>query len=401
MLDKTSINGITKMTEPQNGKPDYSLIGFSDAARVKGSIVAYKLCLEKFYNSILLEHNSRYNDLKRRNQEIDEEVNKLQEKISIKKKELEEIQNKLIPDAQNELKKANNEYSDFKQNPSRFVNIQKDRFSLWLYGTLSALIGLFLFFFYSSVIYSAFFREIKLDKMTWFNSIFYPKAIEEAWAIGVTAGMLVILAPIIFLALGIVIDRLKHKSKSKIKAGYILGLIFTFLLDALFAYHISERIYEAKAINVYDNVEPFNLGLAIQNLDFWMIIGMGFCVYILFGYVFSNFDEQRSFKNEFEKVENILRTKVDVAVQKLAELQNREAQVKSDIQEKEEKITELRKKPEVIFYSPHELKNILSDYTIGWISFLTYSGKSDTEVKQIEEELEIFYQEKGLLKNEN
>ncbi|MGB9664446.1 MAG: hypothetical protein ACPL25_05955 [Ignavibacteria bacterium] len=389
------------MIESQNGKPDYSLVGFSDAAKVKGSIVAYSICLEKFFTSILLEHNLRYNDLENRKKEIEEEVKKLKEKISIKNKELEDLQNKQIPDAQNDLKKNNDEYLDFKQNPSRYINIQKDKFSLWLYGTLSTFIGLFLFFFYSSVIYSAFFREIKLDKMTWFNSIFYPKAIEEAWTIGLTAGMLVILAPIIFLALGIVIDRLKHKSKSRIKFGYIAGLIFTFLLDALFAYHISERIYEAKAINVYDNVKPFNLALAIQNLDFWMIIAMGFCVYILFGIVFSNFDEQRSFKNEFEKVENTLRDKINIAEQKLAELLNREAQIKSEILKIEENITEIRKTTEVIVFSPLELKNILSDYTIGWISFLANAGNSENDIKQLQDQLNFFYQIKGIVKNEN
>lgn len=400
MLEKTLINGITKMIEPKNGKPDYSLIGFSDAAKVRGSLVAYNLCLEKFYSSLLLDRTSEEDEIKKHNQQVEDEISRLVEKINIKNKELKELESNIIPEAQKEFQKANDDYQDFKQNPSKFVNIQKDKFMLWLYGGLSILISIFLFFYYSSVIFSAFFREIKLDKMTWYNSIFYPRAIEEAFGLGFTSGMIVILGPIIFLALGILLDTLKHRLKSKIKWAYIGGLVFTFLLDALFAYHISERIYESKAINVYGNVEPFNLGLALQNLDFWIIIGLGFCVYILFGKIFSLFNEQRTFKNEFDKVENALKSKIMVAETKLNELRNKVEDIKSEIQAYESEITDLRKKPEVISYNLHELKNILSEYTIGWISFLTNSGYTEDDVKQIENELKAFYETKGVLSNE-
>ncbi len=401
MLDTTLANENSKIDEPRDGKPDHSLIGFSDAAKVKGSTIAYGICLEKFYSTIVLDHTKKSDIIKKENQKILDEINQLQEKIKLRTNELKELQDKIIPNAKNEIQKANDDYLDFKQNPSKYVDTHKDKFSLWLYGFLSVVIGLFLFFFYSSVIYSAFFREIKIDKMTLLNSIFYPKAIEEAWALGFTAAMIVILGPMIFLALGIIIDRLKHKSTDrKFNLSYILVLIFTFALDALLAYHISERIYESKAVNVYDNIQPFSIIHALKNLDFWIIIAMGFCVYILFGKVFSIFDEQRSFKNEFEKVENTFRSRIKIAENKLIELQSRVNQLKSEIKENEDKIAELKSSPEIVVFNPLELKNILSDYTIGWISFLTYSGRKDEKIEEVKRELELFYNLKGLIKDE-
>lgn len=400
MLEKTLINGITKMMEPANGKPDYSLTGFNDAARVKGSVIAYNLCLEKFYTSLLLNYNSREEVINEHNLQIQDEINRLNEKIDLKKDELLDLNENKIPEGQKLLDKAQADHLDFQQNPSKYLNVQKDKFMLWLYGILSVLIAAFLYVFYGSVVYSAFFREINLDKMTWYNSIFYPKAFEESLSIGFTAFLVVCLAPFIFIALGIFIDTLKHKSKTKIKLGYIAGLVFTFILDALLAYHISERIYESKAINVFDNVEPFNLFKAIQNLDFWIIIAMGFCVYILFGKIFSLYNEQRSFRNEFEKVNNSLKMKIQIAEEKLNELNTQVEKIKSEILDYENQITDLRKKPQVVVFNPLELKNILSEYTIGWVAFMKNAGSLESEIKQIEEELKLFYQLKGVINDE-
>ncbi len=126
------------------------------------------------------------------------------------------------------MKKVEDELSDFKINPEKYVVKENDNLLLNLYGLLSIALALFLFVFYYSVIYSALFREISITKHTLFDSIFYPRAYEDAFNKGLASFALVVLGPFIFIALGIIVELYNNKKKANRLIRFIL--VYCYLL---------------------------------------------------------------------------------------------------------------------------------------------------------------------------
>lgn len=375
---------------------DFETMGFTDAGKVGGSASAFNISLERFFSRLLLNKDSLEYEVQSRNGEADIRINLIKEKIEVHKNEINRLRSKELSEAETRLKEAKEELNDFKVNPTNFVKEEKDTLSLRIYGILSLFLAVFLYFFYSSVIYSAVFRDISISKYTIFNSIFYPKAIEEAYSKGIAALMIVLFAPFIFLALGLAIESVKFKKRDKYRYAWVGVVLFTFIVDALLAYHISERIYNTKAINTFGNVKPFTLYDALLDLNFWIIIALGFCVYILFGYIFSMYNEQRLYKNKFEQIEKILKENIISATNNIEEVKSSIKKLEEEIYTLNMSITEIQKEYDKIFYSPNELIRIMSDYALGWAKYLQNAKMPESEIQKIENSLNNFYLQKGI-----
>lgn len=386
----------SKNPETDFNQIDFETMGFTDAGKVGGSTSAFNISLERFFSRLLLNKDTLEYEVQSRNGEAEIKINLTKEKIETHKNEIERLQSNELIEAENRLKAAKEELNDFKTNPAKFVKEEKDSLSLRLYGSLSLFIAIFLYFFYSSVIYSAVFRDVSISKYTIFNSIFYPKAIEEAYTKGIAALMIVLFAPFIFLALGLAIENVKIRKRDKYKYAWVGVALFTFMVDALLAYHISERIYNSKAINSFGNVKPFTLYDAFLDLNFWIIIALGFCVYLLFGYIFSLYNEQRLYKNKFEETEKNLKEKISSATKNLEEVKSTIKQLEEEVYSLNISITEIQKEYDKIFYSPNELIKIISDYALGWVKYLQNARVPETEIQKIENSLNNFYLQKGI-----
>ena len=379
---------------------DFSTLGFLEAGKVGGSTAAFSISLDRFYSRLLLSKDQKQYEGECRKEEIEIQTNSYLEKIEVHKKEIERIKENDLPEAESKVKEANQKLNEFRANPSKYITEVKDNFYLLFYGFISIAVAVFLYFFYSSVIYSAIFRDITISKFTIFNSIFYPKAIEESFAKGIAPFMVVIFAPFIFLALGILIEHFKNKPNRKFKYTWLIIAIGTFIMDSILAYHIADRIYYSKALNTFGNVKPFTFFDAIQDLNYWIIIALGYCVYLIFGKVFSLYNEQRLNKNKYEQMENLLNQNLQMAIENVEKLKNRIKELDAEIYSLELQKTEIVKTSEKIFYSPHELRKILSDYALGWINFLHNGKFPESDIRNIETTLNIFYQQKGINTNE-
>lgn len=378
---------------------EYETQGFRDAAKSEGAPEAFTNSIDHFYSSILLKQKENEEEIKRRNFEIENSIQEIQQKKSVKENILKRIEEIDLPNARKELKDAENKLFEFFKNPKDFVREEKDSFMQWVYGLTALFLMIFLYFFYTSVIYSALFRDVTISKFTIYNSIFYPKALEEALEKGLAAFMITVFSPFIFYGLGIALDNVKRKTIGKDlkkKVAFISILVFAFLLDALFAYHISERIYNSKAINTYESLEPYTLSHAIGDLNFWIIIALGFCVYLLFGYVFSLYNELRTNSSLYEKVRRQLEAIKNQAQEKIDSLKQSMTALQNEINQYELKIAELKKDYNKIIYSPIEIKNILSLYTRGWINFLKAGNYQDYLIKKVIDELNNFYSKIGV-----
>lgn len=378
---------------------EYETQGFRDAAKSGGSPEAFRNSIDHFYSSILLKQKENEEEINRRNFEIENEIKEIQQKKSVKENELKRIKEIDLPEAEKDLRAAESKLTEFFRNPKDFVREEKDSFMQWVYGLTALFLMIFLYFFYTSVIYSALFRDVTISKFTIYNSIFYPKALEEALEKGFAAFMITVFSPFIFYGLGIALDNVKRKSSGKDlkkKITFVSILVFAFLLDALFAYHISERIYNSKAINTYENLEPYTLSHAIGDLNFWIIIALGFCVYLLFGYVFSLYNELRTNSSLYEKVRRQLEAIKIQAQEKVNSLKRLISDLQNEIKQFDLKIAELKKDYNKIIYSPIEIKNILSLYTRGWINFLKGGNYPEYQIKTVVEDLNNFYSKIGV-----
>lgn len=397
MEPKEILNEI--INNNHNDIKEYETQGFRDAAKADGSPLAYRNSVDHFYSTILLKQKEDEEKIRKKNYEIENSIKEIQEKKTIIENERNKLQGQDLLLAEKELRNAEEKIYQFIRNPKEFVREEKDNFMQWIYGLLTVALAFFIYFFYASVVYSAIFRDVTISKFTIYNSIFYPRVFEEAFAKGITAFMITILAPFIFYALGMILDNIKKRTSGKSfkeKLGFYFILVSAFILDSLFAYHISERIYNSKAINTYENFKPYSITDAMVDLNFWIIIALGFCVYLIFGYLFNLYNELRTNSSLYEKVRKQLELDKEKAQEKLNLIKSKIENLDEEIKKLELKLSDLKSEFNKIFYSPIEIKNILSLYTRGWINFLKQGKYPETYINQIISDLNNFYSEIGV-----
>lgn len=363
-------------------KINYRTLGFRDAGITNGNVSAFDIALEKFYsrfiNKIAREEKKIYDD----NYFIEVKTQELKDKSELLQKELTKLKEEELPKYEKKKEEAVETYQSFKNDPTKFVKNEEDKFSLWLYGIVSLLVGIFLYFFYTSVIYSSLFMEIKANSLETISYyIFYPYTFEEAYKLGLSTLMLVIFAPFVFLAFGISI----HSSRYKI---LVAGCVF--IIDALLAYHISEKIYEAKAINIYSQVDKFNLVKAMYDINFWTIIALGYGVYFLFGYIFNKYKEHRNNSKKLQEKENELLEKIRSYDNLIIDINQKIERISNEIFESKSASLTLHKNPDKIIYNPSEIKRVLSDYSLGWIQYLSQGKYSDSDIDEIHSKFNSF-----------
>lgn len=128
----------------------------------------------------------------------------------------------------------------------------------------------YLFIFYSSTAYSAFFKEFGADNTVITEAMFDSDALANALADGVTEFFFVILIPTIFLGVGYVLHQFGSGTDSKqtklLKTLSLYALVFIF--DCFLAYKISQSIYNVMIEQSLEQMPPYSFSLAAGNVDF-------------------------------------------------------------------------------------------------------------------------------------
>lgn len=375
---------------------NYQTVGFRDAGSSKGSVPAYRISIDRFFSRLMERAQSKSDELTAAQIDTDLQIQNLEAEVEVNKSEIKRLNDNDLKSAEEKVKSAKEDLMDLKQNPGKYIDVKRDDFNYFMYLTLSFLMMAYLFFFYSSVVYSAFFRDIAVTKSTIYNSIFYSKAIEEAYLNGFTSLMIVILAPIIFIALGIYTETINPANQPKSRKLFFVILFGTFVFDSLLAFHIAERIHNAKAMNSYELIKEFTLLDAAIDANFWMIIAFGFVVYLIFGKVFGRFNHERSSKNKLLNLISSFENKIMFAQDEEALLRNKIKEIEGKNFDINSQIAQLKRPMDKIFFSPHELKKILADYTLGWMHYLKNGRFSDEVINEVELSLKQFTQSKGL-----
>jgi hypothetical protein len=158
-------------------------------------------------------------------------------------------------------------------------------------------------------------------------------------------------------------------------------LVFvTFIFDAILAYEITEKIYNIKAENSFDDEPAYTVAMAFQSVNFWLIIFAGFIVYLIWGLVFDFVMEAYA---RLDKIGILIRAKQEEIKHKEADITKLEDEINKlnymigDNDTEAEKLKTILTHTDVI--KPKELEHSILRFLDGWLEFLSYSNKAENE----------------------
>lgn len=332
----------------------YYQSGYGAAQKAMGSPINFKACLENVYGSF--EQQCREQEIhqgKLKQPYIDDKTRKQSElknteaAISIFEEKKQQVIEK--------INAAKNEVEDVKNHPDRYgVETSKRPKAQFYIGLLLLVpITLYLFVFYISATYSAFFKDFSNDSLT--AAIFDAQAFNNALNASWLEAILIFTIPSVFLGLGYVIHMVQKGKGIKNIFRMIALFIVTFLFDGLLAYQIEKKIYD---FNKTPDSLPYNLKIALGESEFWMIIFAGFVVYIIWGLVF---DITMKEHENIDKIKGHIKTKFEEI--KLLET------TKNEIIEE---INNLKKKTVEITGKIAELQSVIDGFVLNLKQYLLY-----------------------------
>lgn len=339
----------------------YYQSGYGASKKAYGNPVTFGTGLLDLYNSFENLCRKQLNEQKKLKQPYIEEQEK--QRTELKKRETAfHIYEDQIEALDTKMESLKFEISDVKLNPDNYgVDADKRPKAQFYIGLCLLLpITIYLFVFYISASYSAFFKDFETDSLTAaiFDANALSKSISDGWLEAVFVGTI----PFVFMGLGYLVHMFqKNKGwRSFLKLASLFLLTFAF--DVILAYLIEKKIFLFNAVLG----QKFTAMDALQSVNFWGIIFAGFVVYIIWGLVFDfvmkeheNVDKIKAFiRNRKEDIKNTITKKTDLI--------SRKEKVKQDITSIKGVISELQSKIDGFVFPVKEYLNYHYQYKMGW-----------------------------------
>lgn len=360
----------------------YEDFGHETAGKHNGNLNSLKNAL---HATALHIQNIHYRDRQRQakhQQEVQAKIDSVSQKI--KGLEQDIIHNKAkIETLQQDKSELKEQKIEIKKDPSIVGSVGKDTIAgYYISMAILLFLTLYLFIFYSSASFSAFFKTFTPDDGAIHQAMFDARALPLAWEHGVTELIFILLIPFVFLGLGYLIHKFQE-SKSVI--GYIkvsLLVVITFVFDALLAYDITKKIYEVGALNSFSDMPPYSLKMALEDVNFWIIIFAGFIVYLIWGFVFAFFMEAHA---ELDKVNTRLKAidaKISSIDADITDLESKNNGIRQSINTEEQEKTRLEGELGKVWYNTTDLLLELANFFQGWLKYVSNSMHQDTAPHQ-------------------
>lgn len=393
-------NETAKVEELPNVKSEsrqegetYKQYGFRMAGISQGGLQSFTPCLQSVYLSLKKEQEA--DDDLQRTLKVD-----LQNKKITKENEKEREENSLLS-YKEKLQTLEDNLSEKKQELAQLkTETSKRNGEAWITLIISGVIlipfTLYFFIFYSSVGYSAFFKQFTLNALAengdfkLAEAIFDSQALSNAMAEGAMALLFILLMPVIFLAFGFILNKWE-KEKGWFKWVKIpLIILAAFVFDALLSYEICEKIYNLHTQMSLAELPDYSFGLAAKDPRFWIIICLGFVSYLIWGITFGYFikalerlDLNKILIEQLKADINGLKEKIEDTQNKQHETTNKIADVKAEIQKLDNQINGT-----VARYDISKIKLELNNFHAGWQQYLAGMNKSNEEKDTITKEFE-------------
>ena len=363
----------------------YNQYGLRVAGLSEGNPHTLVPCLQSVYFSI------------RKEQEKDASLQEeLRNKLNTKKADLEtERQNKNaeIEDSQEQQERLSKDIEELKEELATLRHGTKERNSnAWITLIISSVLlvpfSIYFFIFYSSVGYSAFFKQFGIGNIengdfVLSQAIFDSHAIPNAWEDGFAELMFILFMPFIFLAFGFVLNRWERE-KGWLKYIKIPALIaVAFVFDSLLSFEICKKIYDLNAMMQLGEVPPYSVKLALKDPTFWIIICLGFVSYLIWGFVFGfwvkaweNLDLNPEKRKRMEERIEDTKKKLETERQDCQRLRAEANAIEPKIKEVESQMGVSAR------YDIAKIKLELYNFFAGWQTYLAALGKTSVEKQE-------------------
>jgi hypothetical protein len=380
------INGQSEKTVDHE-KITYNQLGFRSAQKSQSNPEAVDGYLEIVYDKFLEDQKLDEQGLKDRIAKLKAEV---QQEKAKKQEAIAEInankRNK--EDKENEIEELELEKIDIKNGDGE----TGDTTPFVIGAFITLLLTLYLFVFYSSSGYSAFYG-IKPGSLGFIN----PNVFADATNKGGGVIALIILFPVIFLGLGFLI----HDALEKIKVGKnktsaivtILVLLFiTFIADAFIGYKISEGVH-TNEFNAGRTDELWKFNMIFSDINFYLVLILGFVVYVIWGFLLNYVLSHSYLKTENEKIKLMIENVNNRIAEKRKELSDFIAKIhrlESDIITIDNKVEDKQKdiigyENGVIPINIASLKGSVGEFMGGWQNY-THGNSSQSKATSLIDE---------------
>ena len=239
---------------------------------------------------------------------------------------------------------------------------------------------LYLFLFYSSTFYSAFFKQWAEDANV-MNAMFDANALSNAANASTTVLCFVLFAPVIFMGLGFSLHFFSVQETWTKYIKMMAIITVTFIFDAILAYMIGKHLHEIEVIIGTASLgSTYGVTDALSDINSWAVIFCGFIVYIIWGIVF---DMTMTAYNKLDL--NKVRTKsIDKSIE---DTQNLLKQEKNNESSLEKSVHELNNQIESIvsqisnkvLIDKSAIRTEMVNFFSGWMAQMNVLGLSSDE----------------------
>ncbi|MHB2156382.1 hypothetical protein ACX8XN_18570 [Calditrichota bacterium GD2] len=382
----------------------YSTInGFRQAARAMGNSHSFKICLNKIYREYKNDETGRKKQyqpqidaLRNRNEILEQSL--AQKKAVLEKLKYDHPEKSEIAQLEAQIQQLEQEIKQLRTDPSGVPADESDfnRWKLWGAGLLSIMLGVYLFNFYISVSYSAFFKNILLDSQQMlgrtsaafiFNTIFDVNAF---WNSLKLMNFFVLLFPFIFLGLGYLIHLLYEEKK----IGILLIIVgVTFAFDALLAYKIGAQIHTASYLSGLAAEPVYTLHLALRDINVYAVLFAGFVVYLIWSmilhYLLLEWERSRPVKSlikqkkgQISDLRNQINQLQEQSNQRRQSTQDEIAQIYQEIESNEEKIANLQSLIAAQIINWSEIEQRLDTFALGWLQYVAQEAGGEQKAEE-------------------
>lgn len=283
-----------------------------------------------------------------------EELQREKEKLEEKEKKIDKLKSDIV---------------NVRRNPQDYgIPVERKSSSkFWIGSILLLFLTVYIFIFYISTSFSAFFRTF--DPSTeLFGGMFYPKAIQEAYDAGALELGFILFIPFVFFGLGYLIHVFMHKHSIANVFKVILLFITTFVFDALLAYLIDEKLYNLN--KTFEDPE-FSISVAFSSPSFWVIIFAGFVSYIIWGLVFDIVMKEHADRDKIENYVISLEKEIKNLLQITAKQNETIESLEKALSESKIRCAELEDIIDGFILPIRNYKALSSEYLQGWQECIT------------------------------
>lgn len=289
-----------------------------------------------------------------------------------------QIKEEVKPVLLEKIESIKEEVREIRKDPAAYLGSDTGKAGYFIGLVILLFLTVYLFVFYSSASYSAFFKTFTLNEIGVANSIFDPQAVANALKEGILELVLILTIPFVFLGLGYLIHKFQEEKGWK-KIPKIAGFILvTLIFDIILAYGITKEIYDIREANSFQDTEPYSLELAFVNVQFWTIIFAGFIVYLIWGFVFDFVMEGYA---QRDRITTYIKTKKEEIAEHEKQLNKKEEEIDKLNHRIARNDTEANKLKAIIDHTTilpsGEMERVIAEFFNGWLEWLTSDRKPE------------------------